>query len=254
MAEYYIAPKSSFDATADAIREKTGSQATIEWTEDGFADAIDAIPTGGGDANAILDGSLSGTYQNNNVTSLRYGAFWGTAIQHVILPNVTRTGGAIFRACSNLQSISANKCTKIDTYFAYYDRAITLVSLPLVNDVDFDSFNDCTALQIADFKGGIIRANSLKNCSSLSTLILRNTTVPNLTTTGAFTGSSLDNGGNGCTIYIPKVLYDHLGDGSSSDYRNQTNWATVYGYGTITFAKIEGSIYETHYADGTPIS
>lgn len=47
MAEYYIAPKSSFDATADAIREKTGSQATIEWTEDGFADAIAAIPSGG---------------------------------------------------------------------------------------------------------------------------------------------------------------------------------------------------------------
>lgn len=47
MAEYYIAPKSSFDATADAIREKTGSQATIEWTEDGFADAVAAIPSGG---------------------------------------------------------------------------------------------------------------------------------------------------------------------------------------------------------------
>lgn len=46
MAEYYIAPKSSFDATADAIRAKTGSQATIEWTEDGFADAIAAL--GGG--------------------------------------------------------------------------------------------------------------------------------------------------------------------------------------------------------------
>ena len=46
MAEYYIAPKTSFDATADAIREKTGSQATIEWTQDGFADAIDAIPSG----------------------------------------------------------------------------------------------------------------------------------------------------------------------------------------------------------------
>lgn len=46
MAEYYIAPKTSFDATADAIREKIGSQATIEWTQDGFADAIEEI---GGD-------------------------------------------------------------------------------------------------------------------------------------------------------------------------------------------------------------
>ena len=46
MANYYIAPESSFDATADAIRAKTGSQASIEWTEDGFADAVAAIPTG----------------------------------------------------------------------------------------------------------------------------------------------------------------------------------------------------------------
>lgn len=52
MAEYYIAPKSSFDATADAIREKTGSQAAIEWTEDGFADAISAI---GGSFPRLID-------------------------------------------------------------------------------------------------------------------------------------------------------------------------------------------------------
>lgn len=46
MPDYYIAPESSFDATADAIRAKTGSQESIEWTEDGFADAITEIPTG----------------------------------------------------------------------------------------------------------------------------------------------------------------------------------------------------------------
>ena len=49
MANYYIAPESSFDATADAIRAKTGSQAAIEWTEDGFADAIADIQTGNRD-------------------------------------------------------------------------------------------------------------------------------------------------------------------------------------------------------------
>jgi len=45
--EFYIVPKASLDATADAIREKTGSQASIEYTQDGFADAIEDIPTGG---------------------------------------------------------------------------------------------------------------------------------------------------------------------------------------------------------------
>lgn len=48
----------------------------------------------------------------------------------------------------------------------------------------------------------------------------------------------------GGTIYIPKVLYDHLGDGTSLDYKAATNWSTVDGYGAITWAKIEGSAYE----------
>lgn len=59
MAEYYIAPKSSFDATADAIREKTGSQATIKWTEDGFADAINAIETGDVEVTISTDGAVT---------------------------------------------------------------------------------------------------------------------------------------------------------------------------------------------------
>lgn len=44
---YYITPKSALDATADAIRAKTGSQSSIQFTADGFADAIAAIPSGG---------------------------------------------------------------------------------------------------------------------------------------------------------------------------------------------------------------
>ena len=49
MADYYVVPKSALDATADAIKSKTGSSEEIEFTGDGFKDAVDAIPTGGGD-------------------------------------------------------------------------------------------------------------------------------------------------------------------------------------------------------------
>ena len=69
----------------------------------------------------------------------------------------------------------------------------------------------------------------------------------------AFTGTPFASGGTGGTIYIPKSLYDHLDDGTSSDYKAATNWSTIDGYGTITWAKIEGTYYETHYADGTLI-
>ena len=42
-ANYLVAPKASFEATADAIRSKTGSSADITWGQNGFADAIGEI-------------------------------------------------------------------------------------------------------------------------------------------------------------------------------------------------------------------
>lgn len=91
--------------------------------------------------------------------------------------------------------------------------------------------------------------------TSLDTIIIRNANaVTPLANISAFNGTKFASGGAGGTIYIPKAMYDHLGDNSSLDYKAATNWATVNGYGTITWAQIEGSIYETQYADGTPIT
>ena len=88
-----------------------------------------------------------------------------------------------------------------------------------------------------------------------NTLILRtsNACVTLNSSTDDFIGTPFASGGSGGTIYIPESLYNHLGDGTSSDYKAATNWSTVNGYGTITWAKIEGSQYENYYADGTPI-
>ena len=89
--------------------------------------------------------------------------------------------------------------------------------------------------------------------SNFNVLILRSTSICPLTNIGGFSGTKFDNGKAGGTIYIPKVLYDHLGDGSANDYKSATNWSTLDGYGTVTWAKIEGTQYENYYADGTPI-
>ena len=49
MSDYSIVPNAALTATADAIRTKSGSQATIEFDHNtGFKDAVDAIPGGGG--------------------------------------------------------------------------------------------------------------------------------------------------------------------------------------------------------------
>lgn len=79
--------------------------------------------------------------------------------------------------------------------------------------------------------------------SSLTTIIIRTSTVCAVTNS-IFGNTPFASGGSGGTIYIPETLYNHLGDGTSLDYKAATNWSTYDGYGTITWAKIEGSIYE----------
>lgn len=268
MAEYYIAPKSSFDATADAIREKTGSQATIEWTEDGFADAVDAIPSGGTDyLEQILQKTIV-SYENSVVTALNSERtfYQQTLLQSISFPNVTDANtGYFFRYCTALTNINMPKLGYINGALGLFEgcTALQIIVLPsLYRTFQQAIFSGCTSLEI--FDGGVKQAptgnytmfgqNFFANCSALHTLVLRTENrICGLGNINTFNGTKFTSGGTGGTIYIPKVFYDHLGDGTSDDYKAATNWSTIDGYGTITWAKIEGSQYENYYADGTPI-
>lgn len=104
----------------------------------------------------------------------------------------------------------------------------------------------CTALTTFDAPMSGIHTSQFTNCSALDTLILRkSSSICTLASTTALNHTKFKSGGAGGTIYIPEVLYNHLGDGTSLDYKSATNWATYDGYGTITWAKIEGSAYES---------
>lgn len=190
-----------------------------------------------------------------DITGLSFisGAFQG----RTGITGITGTGtvmGDVFRSCPNLQNIhvSITSGSGCNTVFGYCTKLETAV---LVNSVDFGNakFHSCSKLKTADFGCSRIRTNEFYNCYVFDTLILRSTSIVTLENASAFTNTKFKSGGSGGTIYIPKSLYDHLGDGTSSDYQHATNWSTVHGYGTITWAKIEGTIYETQYADGTPI-
>ena len=116
-------------------------------------------------------------------------------------------------------------------------------------------FSKCTKLKTADVTLQRLHNNCFYNCSTLDTIILRRSdAICAMNQSTLLNSTKFKNGGTGGTIYIPKVLYDHLGDNGSLDYKKATNWATYEGYGTITWQKIEGSYYETHYADGTVIA
>lgn len=141
-------------------------------------------------------------------------------------------------------------------YWLWKNDKVQYVVLPKIERASEDMFSGSTGLLGVDFNNIIyLHNNAFKGCSNLATIVLRKNSIVNLYQIGALNnGTPFASGGAGGTIYIPKALYDHLGDGSSLDYKSASNWSTLDGYGTITWAAIEGSPYETAYVDGTPIT
>lgn len=91
---------------------------------------------------------------------------------------------------------------------------------------------------------GTIKSNSLTSCRD--TLILRKkSAICPLQNTNALYSATWGASGTGGTLYVPQDLI--------SSYQSASNWSTILGYANNQILPIEGSIYETQYADGTPI-
>lgn len=169
----------------------------------------------------------SGRVAFNDAITIEYSALSRRPITSLFTPNASITYGGL-ATCTLLETAVFNGCLSVS------------------------QFAGCTSLRAVEQLGGITGAE-FQNCSQLNTLVFRAPYVTPIANLNAISGTPFASGRSGGTIYIPKALYDHLGDGTSLDYKTATNWSTIDGYGTITWAQIEGSIYETQYVDGTPI-
>lgn len=138
--------------------------------------------------------------------------------------NVTNTGQSCFNNCRAL---------------TYYCNGVKTSGMPS------NIFLGCSALATVDTKESTVSSQAFKD-TALSLLILRAGSVASMANINAFANTPFASGGAGGDIYVPSALID--------SYKAATNWSTVNGYGTITWHAIEGSIYETQYADGTPIT
>lgn len=223
---------------ANAIRAKTGGTSAMTPAE--MVAAIASIVSENKEAELLSyqgTGQLTGTYRNDVVETLIDYAFHNQkAVERIELPNLRSLQRATW---------GFDNCSALRTVF-----------LPNVTGAcSTRVFNYCTSLESFDAASGMtnIGGNMFSGCASLNLIVIRRSqgVVP-LGNATVFSGTPFDNGGSGGTIYIPKALYDRLGTGTA-DYKAATNWSTYDGYGTITWAAIEGSFYETHYADGTPI-
>lgn len=175
-----------------------------------------------------------------------------THLTTVNVQNLPAVGQYMFQGCSSLQKAFYPNSKIKDNAFENCSSLTTAVFGSV--GTSWKQCANCTSLTAAEIGTATRVTNTFEGCSNLETVILRQaTSVIPMYNVDVFKNTPFKSGGTGGTIYIPKVLYDHLGDGSSLDYKAATNWSTIDGYGTITWAQIEGSQYENYYADGTPI-
>lgn len=203
----------------------------------GSIDTVDLpdIGGGGGDPYAIARSILDNT------------------ITEYIDPLLTELRANAFRGATSLRTLQVHGVTKVNSG-CIENTKITALALPNLSTAPNSAYGACTTLRYLDYGPSVAAVGSTSMpFANLEVLILRRSTALVGGSLSSFNATPMKSGGAGVTVYIPKTLYDHLGDGSALDYKAATNWSTVDSYGTITWAQIEGSIYETQYADGTPV-
>jgi len=194
-----------------------------------------------------------------NVTTMDGWAFMGcTGLLSANFPELTVINGNTFEDCTSLENAIFQKATIL--YGNSFKNATGNLAFPSLTSIQLNGFSTFKGKEIdfgntfSKFEG--FSLTNLQSSFPLDTIVLRRSeSVVAVYATSGVNSAQFSSGGSGGKIYIPKVLYDHLNDGTSLDYMSSTNWANVMGSNpNNSFECIEGSYYETHYADGTPIS
>lgn len=241
---------SKLSSLLTAANNKTGESDTT--LTDAVQTLIDGYGQGGGGTETednLVTGNFT-TYTNDRVTSIRSQFFSRMSnLQSVSFANVTSMPGERHFDRSGISSVTMSSLPVTGSYMFNECQSLINIprtSFPLATTINNNTFVNCQHLETADFpSANQINANAFSRCYLLAVLVLRANSVCSLANVNAFENTPI-RGRNGMsgTIYIPKALYDHLGDGTSLDYEAATNWSTICGEGHCTFAAIEGSQYE----------
>ena len=220
-----------------------------KWCEDDFT-LVDVSGGGTDTLEQMLTYSLT-SYSSDISGELIESAFYKVRnLVSVSFPNITQLNNQCFYEALQLANVNLPKVTTLSGNNHFRGcTALETIALPALVTTSSGGgpfFNAGT--KIADLGQAHINGignNFFYNCP-LTTLILRYTGgVCPLGSVDAFRDTPFKNGGAGGTLYVPSALI--------SSYQSATNWSTILGYSTNSIQAIEGSIYETQYADGTPI-
>lgn len=195
------------------------------WCEDDFT--LTDVTQGGSDTlgEALTDTLAS--YSNSDITTLpdTYAFAYIKSLETLKLPNL----------------ISAQE-------YMIRNTAIRYAVFPkYTRNLGWRVFSNVSTLLAVDIIGSTsgLLTECFRDDTNLTTLILRGNTLTSLGNITAFNNTPFASGKAGGTLYVPQALI--------SSYQSATNWSTILGYSTNSIQAIEGSIYETQYADGTVI-
>lgn len=222
--------------------------------------ATNSAPTG----DIVIDASI---------TELGMMSFGGKPIKSFTGAGVTKINFNSFGGCSLLETLNLPEMLDYDginTNNANYGKiplltklyipkvktlhAQSLCQLPALENLALPSFTGNPGANHFNFTGSGIKVldlgvnfgdfanNGFTGASHLDTLIIRKSTMATLANTSYFNATALSVSGTGGDIYVPSSLV--------TTYENATNWSAL----NATFKAIEGSYYETHYADGTEVT
>ena len=205
------------------------------------------VPSGW-DPNDVAEENVpTGDLVLNTATSIGKFAFASrTALTSVSAPNCTEIKEKCFQSCTGLKSVYLPAVTKTETnaFDGCNNSAFTVLALPSATTIGARLIANCSKLVTLDLGNGNFPTQGANGASSLRNIVLRNSSVVSLPSWAGSTLGGVYNHPTESTIYVPSALI--------SSYQTATNWVTGYNAG-LTFTAIEGSYYETHYADGTPI-
>lgn len=182
---------------ADAIRNKNSSTTTYKPKE--MAAAINAIESGGSSSGGvdIISTTLSGSFENSEVTNIRNYCFYSQNLTSVSFPNVVTVDEGAFYYNKSLNSVSFPEATSVGnfafgscplgilTYFPKLENiSDAAFNRTYINSMDFSNIKTIgaeaftqTRFSTITFGSGLttIGDAAFANCTSLNTVTFEGT-------------------------------------------------------------------------------
>ena len=113
--------------------------------------SVDVPVEGAEILNSLLDGSITGDFYNDVVTSLHVYSFYYKDISSVSLPNCISVGDDAFNNCQNLIVANLPNVKKIGANTFSYCYALESVFAPLLESANRYAFSGCKKLKSVEF-------------------------------------------------------------------------------------------------------